>query len=135
MPPPPPANLEQRFNTLLTYKPITPAKLIAKVARDDWKLEWDHPQILQEFLSDTPPASIDTLPYEFNRDDTTANDILTTLNSHQIAADMKQHTLNVKRQENSRIHPKFVPFKLQSIDSGNDSYTVLNCKDDQAYTF
>jgi len=51
---------------------MTPAEAKAKVDSDDWKAEWDHPQIMQELLSEPPaPASIDHLPYEFNREDTT----------------------------------------------------------------
>jgi hypothetical protein len=45
-----PANLEQRFNPHPRYKKITPAEAKAKVASDDWKAEWDHPQIMQELL-------------------------------------------------------------------------------------
>ncbi len=33
------------------------------------------------------------------------------------------------------MHPKFGPFKLQCLDKPQDKYTVLNRKEDRAYTF
>jgi hypothetical protein len=131
-----PTNLVQRFNTQTTYKPMTPAEARAKVATDKWKTEWDHPQILNELLSDTPPPnSIDILPYEFDTEDPTTQTLLLILNGPQICNDMKRHVLKVKKQEFSRMHPKFGPFKLQCLDKPQDKYTVLNRKEDRAYTF
>jgi hypothetical protein len=114
---------------------MTPAEAKAKVATDEWKLEWDHPQILHELLSETPPSSIDALPYEYERDDPTTQALLLRLNGHQISNAMKSHVLTVKKQECSRMHPKFGPFTLQCIDHKTDKYTVLNRKEDRAYTF
>ncbi len=130
-----PINLENRFTTPSTYKPMTPAEAKAKVAGDEWKTDWDHPQILQELLSDTPITSIEALPYEFDREDKTALELLVRLNGHQITSDMKQHVLTVKKQEFSRMHPKFGPFKLLCVDERQDKYSVLNRKDDRAFTF
>jgi hypothetical protein len=130
-----PTNLEHRFDTLVTYKSMTPAEAKAKVATDEWKTEWDHPQILIELLSDTPLTSIDALPYEFDRDDPTTQELLLRLNGHQISKDMKSHVLTVKKQECSRMHPKFGPFTLQCLDQKQEKYTVLNRKEDRAYTF
>ncbi len=48
---------------------------------------------------------------------------------------MKNHVLTVKKQECSRMHPKFGPFKLQCLDKPQDKYTVLNRKGDRAFTF
>ena len=76
---------------------MTPAEAKAKVDSDDWKAEWDHPQIMRELLSEPPaPASIDHLPYEFKREDTTTNGLLRKLNGIHIETDMKQHVLQLK---------------------------------------
>ena len=48
---------------------------------------------------------------------------------------MKSHVLKVKKQECSRMHPKFGPFTLQCLDQKQDKYTVVNRKEDRAYTF
>ena len=131
-----PANLEKRFNSHPIYKEMTPAEAKAMVEGDDWKNEWDHPQIMQELLSEPPtPASIDHIPYEFDREDATTNSLLKKLNGMQIEIDMKQHVLQLKRQETSRMHPKFGPFTIQLLDGDNDKYTILNRKGDRAYTF
>ena len=113
---------------------MTPAEAKAKVATDEWKTEWDHPQILNELLSDDPPSSVDILPYEFDKDDPTTQELLLRLNGHQLFQDMKRHVLTVKKQEFSRMHPKFGPFTLQCLDQKQDKYTVLNRNGDRAYT-
>ena len=93
-----PANLEQRFNTHPRYKKITAAKAKAKVESDDWKAEWDHPQIMQELLSKPPaPASIDYISYKFDREDTTTNGFLKILNGNHVVSDMKEHVLLLKK--------------------------------------
>jgi hypothetical protein len=131
-----PANLEQRFHSQPRYKKMTPAEAKAKVDSDDWKAEWDHPQIMQELLSEPPaPASIDHLPYEFNRDDATTNGLLRTLNGLHIETDMKQHVLQLKKPEAFRMHPKFGPFTIQHLDIDRDKFTILNRKGDRAFTF
>jgi hypothetical protein len=131
-----PANLEHRFKSLPRYKKMTPAEAKAKVDSNDWKEEWDHPQIMQELLSEPPaPASIDHIPYEFDREDTTTSGLLKILNGHHIVSDMKEHVLLLKRQETSRMHPKFGPFTIQCLDVDGDKYTILNRKEDRAYTF
>ena len=130
-----PVNLEDRFTIHSPYTPMTPAEAKAKVACDDWKTVWDHPQILQELLSDTPPTSLDALPYEFDLEDITTQDLLFKINGLQITSAMKQHVLTVKKQEFSRMHPKFGPFKLLCVDIKQDKYTVLNRKEDRAFTF
>ncbi len=92
-----PANLEHRFKALPRYRKMTPAEAKAKVDSDDWKEEWDHPQIMQELLSEPPaPASIDHIPYEFDREDTTTKGLLRILNGHHIVSDMKEHVLLLK---------------------------------------
>ena len=93
-----PTNLVHRFETQAIYKPMTPAEARAKVATDEWKTEWDHPQILNELLSDTPPNSIDILPYEFDKEDLTTQALLYSLIGPQICHDMKRHVLTVKKQ-------------------------------------
>ena len=131
-----PANLEHRFKSLSRYRKMTPAEAKAKVDSDDWKEEWDHPQIMQELLSEPPaPASIDHIPYEFDREDTTTKGLLRILNGHHIVSDMKEHVLMLKKQETSRMHPKFGPFTIQCLDVDGDKYTILNRKEDRAYTF
>ena len=131
-----PANLAHRFKSLSRYREMTPAEAKAKVDSDDWKEEWDHPQIMQELLSEPPaPASIDHIPYEFDREDTTTKGLLRILNGHHIVSDMKEHVLMLKKQETSRMHPKFGPFTIQCLDVDGDKYTILNRKEDRAYTF
>ncbi len=85
-----PTNLEHRFNTQPTYKPMTPAEARAKVATDEWKTEWDHPQILNELLSDTPPNSIDVLPYR-------------TSTPAQWSPDMQRHEETCTHSQEARI--------------------------------
>ena len=131
-----PANLEQTFKSLSRYKEMTPAEAKAKVDCDDWKAEWDHPQIMQELLSEPPaPSSIDHIPYEFDREDTTTNGFLTELNGVHLTCDMKQHVLQLKNQETSRMHPKFGPFTIQCLDINGDKFTILNRKAVRAFTF
>jgi hypothetical protein len=131
-----PANLEHRFNTHPRYKKLTPAEAKAKVSSNDWKEVWDHPQIMQELLSEqTAPASLDCIPYEFDREDNTTNGFLKILNGTHIASDMKAHVLQLKKQESSRMHPRFGPFTIQCLDVAGDKYTILNRKQDRAYTF
>lgn len=63
------------LDSLSKYKMMTPEEIQNKVAGDDWKSEWHHPQIMQELLSDPhTPNPIDVIPYEFNREDTTTNE-------------------------------------------------------------
>ena len=94
-----PTNLTHRFDSQTTHKPMTPAEARAKLATDEWKTEWDHPQILNELLSDTTPNSVDILPYEFDKEDSTTQALLLNLNGPQIFNDMKNHVLTVKKQE------------------------------------
>ena len=131
-----PANLELTFNSLSEYQHLTAAEAKAKVDSDDWQAEWHHPQIMQELLSEPqPPASIDYIPYEFDREDATTNSALRKLNGLHIELDMKQHILQLKNQETSRMHPKFGPFTIQCLDPDNDKYAIFNRKLARAYTF
>jgi hypothetical protein len=48
---------------------------------------------------------------------------------------MKKHVLLLKKQETSRMHPIFGPFTIQCLDVDGGKYTILNRKEDRAYTF
>lgn len=91
---------------------------------------------MQELHSDPPtPNPIDAIPYKFDREDTTTNNILKELNGLHIMSDMKQHVLQIKKQETSRMHPKFGPFTVRCLDANSDKYAIFNRKEDRAYTF
>ncbi len=67
-----PTNLETRFKSHARYKKMTTTEARAKVAGEEWKSKWDHPQIFAELTADPPdhtPGEI--LPYEFDREDDT----------------------------------------------------------------
>lgn len=130
-----PANLDKRFTSDSTYHEMSSIKAKAKVNGEEWKAEWDHPQIIQEPSDSPPKVSIDILPYEFDREDANTTEHLRHLNGNSITSDMKQHVLSVKKQEFSRKHPKFGPFKIQCLNVIADKFAIFNRKGDRAYTF
>lgn len=72
-----PAVLEQIFHRQSKYTKLTAEEVKNKLNGDDWRQEWDHPQILHELLSEPiPPTTAEALPYEFDLAGTTTSNLL-----------------------------------------------------------
>ncbi len=107
-----------------------------KLNSDEWKQDWDHPQILQELLTDpVPPTAAEVLPYEFDLDDPMTHNLLRIINGLLVGEHMREHVLSVKKPEASRMHPRFGPFTLLALDRDNTKFGVFNKKNDRAFTF
>lgn len=84
-----PTVLVHRFTNSTVQEEMTPAQVKAKVASDQWKEVWDHPQILAELTAEpVPPTPGEVLPYEFDQEDATTMKILLTLNGAQLETHM-----------------------------------------------
>ncbi len=115
---------------------MTTEEARAKVAGEDWKSEWDHPQIIAELISE-PMASTpgEILPYEFDLEDENTSQLLRHLNGKMIERTMREHILSLKKQEVSRMHPRFGPFTIRELPPDNVKCTIINCKKERAFTF
>lgn len=131
-----PNNLEMRFKSHLRYKMMTMEEAHAKVAGDEWKSAWDHPQMILELISEPKqPNPGEVFPYEFDHEDNTTQQLLKHLNGKMIEMTTWEHVLSIKKQEVSRMHPHFDPFTISILPPDKIKCTVVNCKKEQAFTF
>ena len=92
---------------------MTTEEARAKVAGEDWKAEWDHPQIIAQLISEPmAPTLGEILPYEFDLEDENTGQLLRHLNGKMIERTMREHILSLKKQEVSRMHLRFGPFTI-----------------------
>ena len=127
---PPQASRQVKFTKLST------GEVKRRLDCEEWKQDWEHPQILQELLSDpVPPTAAEILPYEFDLDDPTTYNLLRLINGVLVGEHMRDHVLSVKKPEASRMHPRFGPFTLLALDRDNTKFGVFNKKNDRAFTF
>ena len=125
-----------RSSKQIKFTNLTAAEVRHKLNSDEWKEEWEHPQILNELLMEPlPPTTAEVLPYEFDHEDQMTHNLLRTINGVLVGEHMREHVLSVKKPEASRMHPRFGPFTLLALDSENVKYGVLNKKNDRAFTF
>ena len=130
-----PALLDQQLSRQIKYKTLTADEVKQKVSGEDWRQEWDHPQILDELLSEhIPPTTAEVLGYDFDLEDLTTCRLLKTINGIKVGGYMRKHVLTVKKPEASRMH-KFGPFTLVTMDSDNGKLAVFNRKHDSVFTF
>ncbi len=131
-----PAVLDQQLSRQIKYKKLSVEEVKQKVSGEEWRHEWDHPQILDELLSEPiPPNPAEVLGYDFDLEDPTTCTLLRTINGIRVGEHMRKHVLTVKKPEASRMHPKFGPFTLVTMDSDNGKLAVFNRKHDRAFTF
>ena len=131
-----PAVLDQQLSRQIKYKKLSAEEVKQKVSGEEWRHEWDHPQILDELLSEPiPPNPAEVLGYDFDLEDPTTCTLLRTINGIRVGEHMRKHVLTVKKPEASRMHPKFGPFTLVTMDSDNGKLAVFNRKHDRAFTF
>lgn len=72
-----PALLDQHFSRQTKYKKLTADEVKQKVSGDEWKQEWEHPQILDELLlNPIPVTTAEALCYKFDLKDPTTCSLL-----------------------------------------------------------
>ncbi len=77
---------------------MTAAEVRQKLESDEWKEEWEHPQILNELLMEpVPPTTAEVLPYEFDHEDQMTHNLLRTINGVLIGEHMREHVLSLKK--------------------------------------
>ena len=92
-----PALLAQQLSRQIKYKTLTADEVKQKVSGEDWRQEWDHPQILDELLSEhIPPTTAEVLGYDFDLEDLTTCRLLKTINGIKVGEHVQKHILTVK---------------------------------------